>query len=70
MLATASYGAEPKVGPENQLDVFVSGKEGYKTFRIPAIVVTKKGAVLAFCEGRVGGRGDSGNIDMVLKRST
>ena len=28
-----------------QKDVFVSGSEGYDTFRIPAIAVTKKGTV-------------------------
>jgi len=70
MLASGAWGAEPRIGPDNQLDVFVSGTEGYKTFRIPAIVVSKKGTVLAFCEGRVSGRGDSGNIDMLVKRST
>jgi len=50
--------------------VFVSGTEGYHTFRIPAVIVTPKGTVLAFCEGRKAGRGDSGNIDLVLRRST
>ena len=33
-------------------DLFVGGKGGYKNYRIPAIVVTPKGTVLAFCEGR------------------
>jgi sialidase-1 len=50
-------------------DLFVSGKEGYHTFRIPSLLVTPKGTILAFCEGRKKGRGDSGNIDVVLKRS-
>lgn len=35
-----------------QVDVFLSGKDGYHTYRIPALAVTKKGTVLAFCEGR------------------
>ncbi|MDX3513392.1 sialidase family protein [Streptomyces caniscabiei] len=39
------------------------------SFRIPAVVATP-GALLAFCEGRVGGREDSGDIDIVMKRST
>src|ERR671925_459197 len=52
-----------------QTDVFVSGSEGYHTFRIPAAVVTKKGMVLAFCEGRKHSRSDTGDIDVVLKRS-
>jgi len=53
-----------------QHDVFESGKDGYHTYRIPAIVVTPGGDLLAFCEGRKGGGGDSGNIDLALKRST
>ena len=50
--------------------VFVSGTEGYKSFRIPAIIKAKNGDLLAFCEGRVNGSGDFGNIKIVLKRST
>lgn len=52
-----------------QHPVFVSGENGYDTYRIPAIVTTTRGTVLAFCEGRKSGRGDSGNIDVVLRRS-
>jgi sialidase-1 len=53
-----------------QTDVFISGKEGYHTFRIPALLVSPKGTLLAFCEGRKTGRGDHGDIDLVLKRSS
>ena len=56
---------EPEFSP-----VFTAGQDGYHTYRIPAIVVTTNGTVLAFCEGRKNGRGDSGDIDMLLKRST
>lgn len=52
-----------------EVDVFVSGRDGYHTFRIPALVTSKSGTLLAFCEGRKVGRGDSGNIDVVLRRS-
>lgn len=52
-----------------QQSVFTAGAEGYHTFRIPSVIVTKKGVVLAFCEGRKGGRGDAGDIDLVMKRS-
>lgn len=48
--------------------VFQSGTEGYNTFRIPAIVRTP-GRLLAFCEGRLSGGSDSGEIDIVLKSS-
>jgi sialidase-1 len=51
-------------------DVFVSGSEGYHTFRIPALLVSQKGTLLAFCEGRKTGRGDHGDLDLVLKRSS
>jgi sialidase-1 len=50
-------------------DVFVSGQEGYHTFRIPAVIVSARGTVLAFCEGRRDSSSDSGDIDLVLKRS-
>ena len=49
--------------------VFVSGTDGYDTFRIPAVVVTMKGTVLALCEGRKNGRNDTGDINLVLRRS-
>ncbi|AXE85460.1 sialidase family protein [Streptomyces sp. Go-475] len=49
---------------------FRAGREGYASFRIPAVVATGTGTLLAFCEGRVGSRDDFGNIDVVLKRST
>ncbi|MFF9116021.1 exo-alpha-sialidase [Streptomyces massasporeus] len=49
---------------------FHAGQEGYASFRIPAVVATRTGDLLAFCEGRVGSRDDFGNIDIVLKRST
>ncbi|MFC8196079.1 exo-alpha-sialidase [Streptomyces sp. NPDC057298] len=49
---------------------FRAGQEGYASFRIPAVVATAEGTLLAFCEGRVGSRDDFGNIDIVLKRST
>ncbi|NOR74760.1 MAG: exo-alpha-sialidase [Draconibacterium sp.] len=49
--------------------IFKSGTENYSTFRIPAIVTTKSGKILAFAEGRVGGSSDTGDIDLVMKSS-
>ena len=60
--------AEP-LRPTVTRDVFVSGQEGYHTFRIPSLMVTAKGTTLAFCEGRKNSRSDTGDIDLVLKRS-
>lgn len=50
-------------------DVFISGTDGYHTFRIPSIIVSRNGTLLATCEGRKTGRGDHGNLDLVVKRS-
>ncbi|MGI6074524.1 MAG: sialidase family protein, partial [Fermentimonas sp.] len=51
--------------------VFEQGSAGYEVYRIPAIVKTKDGVLLAFAEARRFRRnGDSGDIDLVLKRST
>ncbi len=58
----------PKPPPE--VDVFESGAGDYHTYRIPAIVLSNKDTLLAFCEGRKAGRGDAGNIDMLVCRST
>jgi sialidase-1 len=48
---------------------YTSGTEGYHTFRIPAVVQARSGAVLAFAEGRVESAGDTGAINVVLRRS-
>ena len=53
-----------------QQDVFVAGQGGYHTYRIPALVVTRTQTLLAFCEGRKNSRSDTGDIDLLLKRST
>ena len=50
--------------------VFKSETEGYNTFRIPAIVKATNGDLLAFAEGRKASRSDTGDIDLLLKRST
>jgi sialidase-1 len=52
-----------------QTDVFVSGEGGYHTYRIPALIQSKKGTLLAFCEGRKGSSSDAGDIDLLLRRS-
>jgi len=50
--------------------VWKSAENGYHTYRIPALAVTARGTVLAFCEGRKEGRNDYGDIDLLFKRST
>lgn len=51
-------------------DLFISGQGGYHTYRIPALVVSSEGSLLAFCEGRKNSSCDNGDINLLLKRST
>jgi sialidase-1 len=51
------------------IDVFVAGDGGYHTYRIPSAILAPNGTLLAFAEGRRGGAGDAGDIDLVLRRS-
>ncbi|HNB50216.1 MAG TPA: sialidase family protein, partial [Chitinophagales bacterium] len=50
-------------------EVFTSGTGGYGSYRIPAIVKSNDGGLLAFIEGRVNGSNDFGNIDILMKKS-
>jgi sialidase-1 len=69
--------AQTSPGPR-AVDVFVGDripdkstpKEGYDTFRIPALVSLPDGDLLAFCEARRDSVNDHGKIDLVLRRST
>jgi sialidase-1 len=67
-LACRSFAESASQWPQ-QIDVFVGGQGGYNTYRIPSILVTTKGTLLAFAEGRRAGKGDSGDIDLLLRRS-
>lgn len=51
------------------VDVFVSGESGTNTYRIPAIVQTNRGTLLAFAEGRVSDGSDCHRKLIVMKRS-
>jgi sialidase-1 len=55
--------------PVKKQEIFQSGTNGYALFRIPGIVVSKKGTLLAYAEARKSMRGDWGPIDIVLRRS-
>lgn len=69
ILLTAPLQAAAPDNEPGSVDVYMSGAGGYHTYRIPAIVMTKNGVLLAFCEGRVNNSSDWGDIDIVLKRS-
>lgn len=60
-------------GPQPLLEkqtLFTAGEEGVTLYRIPGIVVTNRGTVLAYCEARRDSRADWGEIEVQLRRST
>jgi sialidase-1 len=50
-------------------DLFTARAGGYATYRIPGIVVTAAGSILAYAEARRTGIGDWDAIDLLLRRS-
>ncbi|MCO5974605.1 sialidase family protein [Actinoallomurus soli] len=72
LVAAVATGITPAQAGPGRCEVsvpYTAGTEGYSAFRIPAIVETRSGDLLAFAEGRSDGLGDAGNIDTVVKRS-
>jgi len=63
----AAISAEPLL---QKTDLFEAGTAGYATYRIPGIVVTDKGTLLAYCEARKSLQGDWGAIDIMMRRGT
>ena len=55
--------------PLRKADLFRAGDGGYVMYRIPGIVVTGRGTILAYCEARAG-HGDWTKQDVLLRRST
>ena len=52
-----------------QQTLFESGTLDYHTFRIPSLVVSTRGTVLALAEARKNDASDLGNVDLALRRS-
>jgi sialidase-1 len=65
LIALLTNGAT--AAPLMQKALFVQGQGGYNNYRIPALLTTQAGTLLAFCEGRSGG--DSSDIDLLMRRS-
>jgi len=63
LAAGACTAAEPQFS-----DVFVAGRDPFPSIRIPSVVVTKTGVVLAFAEGRAVAA-DQAQNKIILKRS-
>jgi sialidase-1 len=69
LLTIVAVGVAARAADVAERTLFQAGEGGYHTYRIPSLIVAKSGVVLAFCEGRKNGRGDTGDIDLVLRRS-
>ena len=69
LFAFSIFASAVMAGAPVQQTLFVNGGNGYPYFRIPALIVTRQGTLLAFCEGR-SGPSDTGNVDLVYRRST
>ncbi|MCX2183836.1 glycoside hydrolase [Streptomyces sp. SKN60] len=70
-LTAAALAADEPPGPARCTGSvpYAAGTGGYAVYRIPAVVRTPVGTLLAFAEGRVHGAGDAGAVDLVLRRS-
>ncbi|HEX2629739.1 MAG TPA: sialidase family protein [Chitinophagaceae bacterium] len=49
--------------------LYKGGEEGYQCYRIPSLITTNNGTLLAFAEARKNNCKDAGDIDLVVKRS-
>ena len=67
LLSTVTFADEPLLETR---EVFPPGMNGVARYRIPGIVVTPKGTVLAYCEARKNSSSDWGEIEIHLRRST
>jgi len=61
---------KPEIPGPEQTDLFIGGEGGYASYRIPALITTTKGTVLAFIEGRKASAADHGDNDILLRRSS
>ena len=53
-----------------RVDVFAEGDAGFVSYRIPGIVVSARGTVLAYAEARKFTAADRGELEIHLRRST
>jgi len=68
-LALSFVGDCGQAAEPQRMDVFVGGRDGYACYRIPSLIATPKGTLVAFCEGRKFNGLDESPTDLVLKRS-
>jgi sialidase-1 len=67
LLPPAAAAASPLF---EKIDLFAEGQAGFVSYRIPGVVVTAQGTVLAYCEARKFTSADRGEIEVHVRRST
>ena len=65
--SATAFAADPFL---EKIDLFEEMTDGFVLYRIPGIVVTSKGSVLAYCEARKYSGADRGEIEIHMRRST
>jgi hypothetical protein len=66
LVTAATWAGEPLL---EKKDLFEANSGGYALYRIPGLVATGKGTLLAYCEARKDSRSDWGTIDILMRRS-
>lgn len=61
--------SSPAIPEPVQTDLFIGGVGGYHTYRIPALIATPQGTLLAFVEGRKDSSSDHGHNEILMRRS-
>ncbi|MBI3855326.1 MAG: exo-alpha-sialidase [Planctomycetes bacterium] len=62
-------GRESSASGPQKVDLYAEGDNGFHSYRIPSLIVTPKGTILAFAEARKADKSDFGHIETVLRRS-
>lgn len=68
LIPTAAFAQQ--ISPVYSDVLFKKGDEGVHTYRIPALVQANDGSIVVFAEARQNGGGDTGDINLVSRRST
>src|SRR5205823_1639167 len=68
-LARAAAAGRPASAAPARVNLYSEGDNGFHSYRIPSLIVTPKGTILAFAEARKRDKSDFGHIETVLRRS-
>lgn len=69
VLLAACTAAGVRAQPPVLDSVFVSGSIGINTFRVPNIVTSANGTIIAIAQGKLNGHGDRGATSVLMRRS-